>query len=92
MVAGIRRLEGHGSDMEGPSLQLGHIRLDAKKAPTTSDPGTKIDVAEGPHNHEADGSRSRALGVASAVAPLPALGVDVHPSGRLCLAAAACCG
>ena len=81
MVARIHgSLERHGADMEGPSLQPGHIRLDAKKAPTTSDPGTRIGVAEGPHNLEADESRSRALGVVSAVALLPALGVDVHPS------------
>ena len=83
MVAGIHRsLEGHGTDMEGPSLQPGHKHLVAKKTPTTSAPGTRIDVAEGSHNHEADESRSRALGVVSAVALLPALGVDV----RLCLA------
>ena len=62
MVAGIHgSLEGHGADMEGPSLQPDHMRLVAKKAPTTSAPGTRIDVAEGPHNHEADESRSRAL-------------------------------
>ena len=73
-------LEGHSADMEGPSLQPGHKRLAAKKTPTTSAPGTRIDVAEGSHNHEADEHRSRALGVVSAVAPLPALGVDVHPS------------
>ena len=82
MVAGIHRsLEGHGTDMEGPSLQPGHKHLVAKKTPTT-----RIDVAELSHNHEADESRSWALGVVSAVALLPALGVDVHPSGRLCLA------
>ena len=85
MVAGIHRsLEGHGTDMEGPSLQPGHKHLVVMKT-TTSAPGTRIDVAEGSQNHEADESRSRALGVFSAVALLPALGVDVHPSGRLCL-------
>ena len=58
---------------------------------------------EGPHVHEAvDTSRSRALVVVSAVAPLLALDVDVHLSGRLAVTqanhpgnpmrAAACCG
>ena len=60
-------------------------RLVAKKTPTTSAPGTRNDVAEGSHNHEADESRSSSLGVVLAVASLLALGVDVHPSGRLCL-------
>ena len=55
-------------------------------APTTSEPETRIDVAEGHHIHEAVGtsrSRGRALGVVSAVALLLALGVYVHPSCRL---------
>ena len=57
------------------------IGLDAKKAPTTSEPRTRIDAAERPHIHEAvNTSRSRALGVVSAVALLLALGIDVHPS------------
>ena len=96
-----RSLEGHGTDMEEPSLRPGHKRLVAKKTPTTSAPGSRIAVAEGSHNFEADETKSRALGGVSAVAPLLALGVDVHPSGRLCriqanhpsntTQAAACC-
>ena len=69
-----RSVSSRGSEKtnEAPSLRRRH--------PTT-EPGTRIDVAEGPHNHEAlDTSRSRAMGVVSAVAPLLALGVDVHPS------------
>ena len=49
------------------------IDLNAKYAPTTSEPG--------PSNHEAaETSTRRAQGVVSAVAPQLALGVDIHPS------------
>ena len=46
-------LEGEGSQentVQGQSGRAGKhtIGLDAKKAPTTSEPGTRIDVAEGP--------------------------------------------
>ena len=57
------------------------IDLNAKNTPSTSETRNQVRLRGGPSNHEAaETSTRRAWGVVSAVAPLLALGVDVHPS------------